>query len=405
MASIWDDVVAEKAAPVEPAASAQGKRHKQDTAADDADLFAMDWAPDGAMQHKGKKALGKAVGKGGKAKAEAAPEEAEFMEDEDLSQLFQSAVERKQKTIKQKPPIGIRDEPSWLTDAEAGLRKKMPDEDEQPMDSTPSEAEEYILAHCFMNPETYKDSCLANIKGSEAVQSFAADFAVDIIGAVKAVSGLLLFGPSGTGKTASVLALANEFEAAVFQITAADLPNGAKGCARIDAVFSLAARKQPTFIIVDEADTLLAATAGQRVGHFAARWQRFQEGLLVVGTTNAPWKIAPKLLHGRFERKIHMPTPPPRHRLALMQELVSLEESEPTLDDDDWIQIIKATNGRSAVNLQRLVSTAAANAQGVGLPISHEDFAFALDREPSDYDEVVVKENFKFDKKFGWRCT
>lgn len=77
------------------------------------------------------------------------------------------------------------------------------------------------------------------------------------------------------------------------------------------------------------------------------------------------------------------------------------EEVEPSLAIDDLNAIVDATEGRSAVNLVRVVSTAAQHAGG--LPVSFADFDLALMQEPSDYDDQVARANAKYDEKHGWR--
>lgn len=87
----------------------------------------------------------------------------------------------------------------------------------------------------------------------------------------------------------------------------------------IDALFDVAmAGSLPAVIFIDECDGILRASAPQRVGHFAGRFERFKDNLLVIGATNEPDKIAPKILTGRFERKIFMDNPDSAARKALI---------------------------------------------------------------------------------------
>ena len=54
----------------------------------------------------------------------------------------------------------------------------------------------------------------------------------------------------------------------------------------------------------------------------------------------------------------------------------------------------------SAVNVERLVSTAVLRAGG--LPVSYKNFEEALAQEPSDFYEKVAQANAKYYEKHGW---
>ena len=157
----------------------------------------------------------------------------------------------------------------------------------------------------------------------------------------------------------------------------------------------------PAIIFIDEVDTILGVRAIARVGHFAGRFSRFTDNLLVIGATNNPELIAPKILTGRFERKILVDTPNAESRRALLLRQLAQEDQLHGLQPADIYHIIDKTVGRSAVNLERLVSTAVMGA--LGQPVTYEDFEQAMDTEPSDFDARVSARHAKYDKKFGWR--
>ena len=221
---------------------------------------------------------------------------------------------------------------------------------------------------------------------------------------MRAISGLLLFGPSGTGKTACAQAIASHLDGAFYQFSVADLPcsNSNKQAKRIDALFAVAgAGPKPAVIFIDECDTVLSARATSRAGALGTAWNRFEAGLLVIGATNDPTKIAPKLLTGRFERKILVDNPTAAARRALIMTELAQEDHEALLSAEGMLHIVEQTAGRSAVNMERLVSTAVLRAQG--LPVSRIDFELAIEEEPNDFDIRVATQNFKYDQKYGWR--
>ena len=213
---------------------------------------------------------------------------------------------------------------------------------------------------------------------------------------------MLLFGPSGTGKSACAQAIAHYLNGALYQFGSADLPNGKAGAQRIDALFAVAlAGEKPAIIFVDECDTLLSTRAVSRVGHLAKTWGRFTDDLLVIGATNEPQDIAPKILTGRFERKIMLDSPCEDARHALIVKQLAQEKEGQVIEHEEVDWVVSETEGRSAVNMERVVSSAVLRA-GV-LPVTLADFEEALEEEPSDYDAEVAKRNREFNKKHGWR--
>ena len=132
---------------------------------------------------------------------------------------------------------------------------------------------------------------------------------------------------------------------------------------------------------IDEVDTLLSVTAKARVGHFAKNWERFMDNLLVIGATNEPQNIAPKLLTGRFERKIFVDNPNSAARRNMLMRQLAEEDVPHQLSAYDLGCLVEATAGRSGVNMERLISSACMAA--AGLPVSRDHFDTALNAEPS----------------------
>ena len=155
---------------------------------------------------------------------------------------------------------------------------------------------------------------------------------------------------------------------------------------------------QPAVIFLDEVDTLLSARAYSRVGHFATRFERFAKNVLVIGATNEPSKIAAKILTGRFERKILVDNPNLEARRALIMKQLAQEEGY-DLSSDDLTYVANELAGRSAVNIERVVSTAVKRAHG-GATLM--DFEAAMEQEPSDYDGETAEKNKLFDSQHGW---
>ena len=93
----------------------------------------------------------------------------------------------------------------------------------------------YVRNHCLFGGtlKTFDD-----MVGTPFLEQFAAQYNPDPAGAERAVSGLLLFGPSGTGKTAGAQAIAHKIGAIFYKMSMADL-QARNSMARIDALFDV----------------------------------------------------------------------------------------------------------------------------------------------------------------------
>ena len=258
----------------------------------------------------------------------------------------------------------------------------------------------YIRENCMVPTNVLKT--FADVVGARVARCFAEQYNPVSIGAKRAVSGLLLFGPSGTGKSLLAQAITVHIGGTFYQLSMAHLPSGSAAAAnRIDALFDVAqSGPLPAVVFLDECDTILNHRATARVGHFAGRFGRFADNLLVIGATNEPDKIAPKILTGRFERKIFVDNPSPQARKAMIERQLAHETTEHELSPADLLQIVEQTAGRSAVNMERLISTAALHAGCA--PVRLDDFELALKEEPSDFDRATASKNAKFAHQHAW---
>ncbi len=324
-------------------------------------------------------------------------------------------VRKEEKTNQSKPPQEKDEPPPLPTDKPPSfgdllcgtsfggmtLDHEIPaakDDDEQAEHT--SDHHDYIRDNCLRSSANLKT--FDDIIGVPDVVRFADEYEPVVSGARRSISGLLLFGPSGTGKSACAQAIAHHIGGTFYTFSAADMESGKKGAERVNALFDVVLSGDlPAVIFMDECDTILSSRATARVGHFATKFERFMENLLVIGATNEPHKIATKILTGRFERKILVDNPNGAARRSLMMRQLSQEEHEPNLSAHEMAMVVEETAGRSAVNLTRLVSTAVTKAHG--MPVSYIDFEMAMESEPSDFDAEVARSNQKFDEKHGWR--
>ena len=262
---------------------------------------------------------------------------------------------------------------------------------------------DYIRDHCVVPSEDLKT--FRDVIGNPQCAAFAEQWQPVVSAAERAISGLLLFGPSGTGKSLCAQAIASHHNATFYCFGAADLPNGKAGANRVNALFDVAIAdatpEKPAVIFIDECDTVLSAKATVRAGHFATRFERFMPNLLVIGATNEPQNIAPKILTGRFERKIYVGNPNGDARRHMILRQLAQGEKDHAMSSSELDTLVQNTAGRSAVNMQRLISTAVQRAGHLLVMQMH--FERAMIEEPSDYDPVIAEKNAKYNTKHGWR--
>lgn len=150
----------------------------------------------------------------------------------------------------------------------------------------------------------------------------------------KAGGGVLLYGPPGCGKTLISRATAGEIEAnfisiGIHQILDMYIGNSENNLHRI---FETARANAPTILFFDEVDALAAdrrdlrKSAGRTlINQFLAEMDgnvADNEGVLILGATNAPWHIDPAFRRpGRFDRVLFVPPPDEPARASIIDVL------------------------------------------------------------------------------------
>jgi AAA+ superfamily predicted ATPase len=142
--------------------------------------------------------------------------------------------------------------------------------------------------------------------------------------------GVLLFGPPGCGKTLLARAIAGETGSRFVSVQLHDildlyLGNSEKA---LHELFELARRERPCALFFDEVDALAASRSDLRRSAGRTLVNQFlseldgpdggNEGVLVVGATNAPWHMDSAFLRpGRFDRVLFVPPPDEAARAAI----------------------------------------------------------------------------------------
>ena len=160
----------------------------------------------------------------------------------------------------------------------------------------------------------------------------------------KAGGGVLIYGPPGCGKTLLSQATAGEIKANFFAIglhQVLDMYIG-ESEQRLHKIFELARRCAPSVLFFDEIDALAAdrrdlrGSAGRTlINQFLAELdgaQNINDGVLILGATNAPWHLDGAFLRpGRFDRLIFVPPPDQEAR----QEIIKIQSKEKPVADID----------------------------------------------------------------------
>lgn len=211
--------------------------------------------------------------------------------------------------------------------------------------------------------------------------------------------GVLLYGPPGCGKTLLSRATAGEIKAnflsiGIHQILDLYLGNSEKN---LHALFELARTHAPSVLFFDEVDALAAdrndlkQSAGRTlINQFLAEMDGNvgdNDGLLILGATNAPWHLDPAFRRpGRFDRILFVPPPDEPARRAIIEVMA---KGKPT-DRLDAAAVAKKTRDFSGADLKAVFdiaierSLARAMTEGRVIPLGTDDLLkSARDVKPS----------------------
>ncbi|MRX51642.1 AAA family ATPase [Paracoccus sp. S-4012] len=217
---------------------------------------------------------------------------------------------------------------------------------------------------------------------------------------------LLLFGPPGTGKSFLAAAMANSAGIALVRGSLAQWQAAGhlgRMLAAMRSTFREAQDSAPAVLVIDEIDSVGSRTSDDQHNEAYRRQvinavlEEFDglkqtEGVLVVGTCNAPETIDPALLRpGRMDAIVEVPLPG-RAALARM-----MRDGYPgQISDSDLARLARAASGHTAAAIDGGLRGARAAARAERRPVRPDDVLEALgnrhEADASIYHRTAIHE-------------
>ncbi|EPB71915.1 ATPase, AAA family [Ancylostoma ceylanicum] len=204
--------------------------------------------------------------------------------------------------------------------------------------------------------------------------------------------GVLLFGPPGTGKTMigysgnqiSGRCVASQCKATFFNISASSLTSKwvGEGEKLVRALFSVARLKLPSVIFIDEVSCCPGTICG--LDYFISSFD-----------LSRPQELD-EAARRRFVKRLYIALPEAEARLTIVRNLLS--DMKHNLEDDDFDEVAKLTEGYSGADMRQLCAEAAMG------PIRDIDNCSSMDIETIEAEEVCSLYRIfhrVWDSKFG----
>jgi len=222
--------------------------------------------------------------------------------------------------------------------------------------------------------------------------------------------GILLYGPPGCGKTFIAKATAGQVNAKFINISLNQILDMWIGNSEknLNSVFELARSNTPCVLFIDEIDALGASRSDMKQSNSRHLINQFlqeldgiegsNEGILVIGATNAPWNLDAAFRRpGRFDRIIFVSPPDETSR----ESIFKLKLNGKPISNIDFSALAKKTENYSGADIDALIDIAIEEkleksfADGIPTPIETKDLLNAIKKHhPSTMDWFQTAKNY-----------
>lgn len=169
---------------------------------------------------------------------------------------------------------------------------------------------------------TLKEAIEWPLKYPELMRDYGLDYVL---------SGVLLYGPPGCGKTILVEGVANDMKIKLLEVNPAEITSKWFGESEkiVKSLFELARENRPCIIFIDEIDKILPkSTNSSVIPRITSVFLTEMDGIgthdknqiIIAMASNEPWKIKSAILRpGRCDRIIYVPSPDKDARKAIFR--------------------------------------------------------------------------------------